>query len=157
FHPLVQFSERNRRALLKLLFDATAATLLEFGRRTLGGKVGFTLVLHTWDQQLRTHLHLHCLMPAGALALDRSRWIAGGRKFLLPGPGLWKMSRAKSLEGLAKLLDADELDLPPHLAALDTTVSRRRLLDEWRSKAWVVYSQPPFAGPHKLVEYLGRY
>jgi hypothetical protein len=64
----------NQRALLKLLFDATAATLLEFGRRTFHGTVGFTAGLHTWDQQLRTHLHLHCAMPAGALSRDRSRW-----------------------------------------------------------------------------------
>ena len=67
------------------------------------------------------------------------------------------MFRAKFLDGLAKLLDAGELDVPPQLAALTSADSRRRLLDDWRSKPWVVYSQPPFAGPRKLVEYLGRY
>jgi hypothetical protein len=39
---LILYSERNQRALLGLLFDARAATLLEFGRDDLGGQVGFT-------------------------------------------------------------------------------------------------------------------
>ncbi|MBI2193259.1 MAG: transposase [Planctomycetes bacterium] len=98
-------SERNHRAQLKLLFHATAATLLQFGRRSLPGQVGFTLVLHTWDQQLRTRLHLHELMTAGAVAPDGSRWIPGGRKFLFPVHGPPKMFRAKFLDGLAKRND----------------------------------------------------
>jgi len=85
---LILYSQRNQRALLKLLFDAVAQTLLEFGRQELGGKVGFTLVLHTWDQQLRAHFHVHGLIASGALADDGSRWIAGGRQFLFPVRGL---------------------------------------------------------------------
>jgi hypothetical protein len=153
----VYASERNQRALLKLLFDATAATLLEFGRKLLGGQVGFTLVLHTWDQQLRPHLHLHCLMASGAVAADGSRWLAGGVKFLFPVHGLSKMFRAKFLNGLAKLLDGGALDLPPELVAFANVEGRRQRLSLWLPKAWVVYSKPPFAGPRKLVEYLGRY
>jgi hypothetical protein len=84
-NALVLFSERNHRALLKLLFHAAAQTLLEFGRQELGGKIGFTLVLHTWDQQLRPHLHVHALIASGALSADGARWIAGGSRFLLLG------------------------------------------------------------------------
>jgi len=54
-NALALTSERNRRALWGLLFRATAETLLAFGRNNLGGTPGFTLVLHTWDQQLRPH------------------------------------------------------------------------------------------------------
>ena len=63
-NPLILWSERNQRSLLGLLFDAAAQTLLEFGRTEFGGKVGFTLVLHTWDQQLRAHYHLHGLIAS---------------------------------------------------------------------------------------------
>jgi hypothetical protein len=156
-NPLILYSERNQRALLGLLFDATAQTLLEFGRTQLGGKIGFTLVLHTWDQQLRAHFHLHGLIASGALAADGSRWIAGGRQFLFPVHGLSKMFRAKYLDGLAALLEADQLDVPPQLAELADLQSRRRWLRRWRKKSWVVYSQAPFAGPRKLLDYLGRY
>ena len=156
-NPLVQCSEPNQRALLKLLFDATAATLLKFGRGELGGKVGFTLVLHTWDQQLRPHLHVHCIMASGALGDEGQHWIAGGAKFLFPVCGLSEVFRAKYLDGLAELLAEGALDIPPQLAALGTPGCRRRLLRQWRTKPWVAYSKPPFAGPQKLLDYLGRY
>ena len=157
FHPLILFSERNQRALLKLLFDAAAQTLLQFGRQTFGGKIGFLLVLHTWDQQLRAHFHVHALIPSGALSADGSQWIAGGRQFLFPVRGLSKMFRGQYVDGVARLLERNELDLPPQLTALGEPAGRRRLLRQWRRKSWVVYSQAPVAGPRKLVDYLGRY
>jgi len=116
---LVLWSEPNQRALLKLLFDATAATLAQFGRRELGGQVGFTLVLHTWDQRMRTHLHLHCMIPSGALADGGSRWVAGGRHFLFSVRALSKVYRGKYLDGLTTLWRQGQLDLPPELSSLD--------------------------------------
>jgi hypothetical protein len=154
---LILYSERNQRALLGLLFDAAAATLLKFGRDELGGQLGFTLLLHTWDQRLRAHFHVHGLIASGALAADGSRWIAGGRKFLFPVRGLSKMFRGKYLDGLAELLDGDQLDLPPQFVQLADPVGRRRWLRRCRKRAWVVYLKPPFAGPRKLIDYLGRY
>lgn len=154
---LVLYSERNQRALLKLLFDATAQTLLEFGRQEFSGKVGFSLLLHAWDQQLRPHFHVHCLIASGALSADGSRWIAGGRKFLFPVRGLSKMFRAKYLDGLAGLLEKNRLDLPPQLVQRGDPTRRTRWLRPLRKKPWVVYSQRPFAGPCKLLDYLGRY
>jgi len=35
--------------------------------------------------------------------------------------------------------------------------AQRRFLGTLRAKPWVVYSKAPFAGPRKLVDYLGRY
>jgi len=156
-NPLVLWNTDNQRALLKLLFDAAAQTLLEFGRGELGGTIGFTLVLHTWDQRLRPHFHLHALIASGALSSDGSRWIAGGAKFLFPVHGLSKMFRGKFLDGLRKLFADGSLDLPPHLSVLRDATARRRFLGTLRAKRWVVYSKRPFAGPRKLVDYLGRY
>jgi hypothetical protein len=156
-NPLILWSESNQRVLLGLLFDAAAQTLLEFGHNEFDGKVGFTLVLHTWDQQLRAHFHLHGLIASGALADDGSRWIAGGRQFLFPVHGLSKMFRAKYLDGLAELLERGQLEIPPPLAELSEADTRRRWLRRCRKKPWVVYSQAPFAGPRKLLDYLGRY
>jgi predicted Zn-ribbon and HTH transcriptional regulator len=55
----------NKKILLSLLFKAVSETLLEFGQRRFGGTVGIIAVLHTWDQTLKDHFHLHCLIPAG--------------------------------------------------------------------------------------------
>jgi len=156
FNGLFLKSENNQRALLNLLFESVSATLSEFGRQTFGGQIGFTLVLHTWDQQLRPHFHLHCLIPSGALVKDgeSSRWVAGGSKFLFPVRGLSVMFRAKFLAGVRRLLDENSLELTP---SLESNVQQRQLIRKLFKKSWVVYSKPPFAGPKKLLDYLSRY
>jgi hypothetical protein len=154
---LILASERNRRALWDLLFQAAAGTLLAFGENNLGGKVGFTIVLHTWDQQLRPHFHVHCVIAAGALAGDGSRWIEAHKNFLFPVRALSKVFRGKYLEALQELLEAGKLDVPSHLTELSSPQRQRRWLRNLRRKAWVVYSKAPFAGPQKLLDYLGRY
>ena len=142
FHGLILYSERNQ-SLLRLLFDATAATLLTFGRSELGGQVGFTLVLHTWDQRLRAHYHLHCLIASGALSADGSQWIAGGRKFLFPVRGLSKMFRAKYLDGLEALLADGQLDIPPQLCWLKEPRGRRGWLRRCAGNpGWSTRSHP---------------
>lgn len=153
-NPWVLASEDNQRLLLKLLFDAASATLLEFGRSELGGQLGFTLVLHTWDQQLRPHFHLHGLVASGALLGD-DRWRAGGAKFLFPVRALSKMFRGKFLAGLRDLIDSGQLERPRR-DKLDTFIERR-LVRAISKKPWVVYSKAPFAGPRKLLDYLSRY
>jgi hypothetical protein len=63
----------NKKLMLTILFKAISQTLQAFGKNPdngLGGKIGFIALLHTWDQKLRDHFHLHCLIPGGALAED---------------------------------------------------------------------------------------
>lgn len=131
---------------------AARQTLLAFGRNNLGGTIGLTFVLHTWDQQLRPHVH--AVVTGGALADDGSRWIDAGAKFLFPVKALSKVFRGKYVEGVEKLLAENALDLPPQLV---DARQQRQLLRKLRRKPWVVYSKRPFAGPAKLLDYLGRY
>lgn len=69
-HELNVLAQGNPRQLYTMLFAATSATLIEFGRnpRWFGGEIAATLVLHTWGQTLTQHLHVHCLVAAGALS-----------------------------------------------------------------------------------------
>lgn len=143
-----------RRAVLRVVL---CETLVAFEQNNLGGKVGFTMVLHTWDQQLRPHFHVHCVIAAGALADDGTRWIEADKKFMFPVRALSKVFRAKYLESLQELLEEDQLDVPNYLAELKTPQHEHRWLRKLRRKAWVVYSKAPFAGPQKLFDYLGRY
>jgi len=154
-NPIILYCEENQRLLLNLLFQATAQTLLAFGRKNLGGQVGFTLVLHTWDQQLRPHFHVHAVIAGGALKTDG--WTSSGRQFLFPVRALSTVYRAKFLEKVAELCSAGKLKLPPQLKHLGTPDGLKKWLRGLRRKAWVVYSKPPFSGPAKLFDYLGRY
>ena len=106
-HDLNALAQGNPRVLYALLFRAAADTLLTFGRdpRHLGGTIGITAILHTWGQALTQHLHLHCLVTGGALATDRSHWIAGRSTFLFPVRALSPVFRAKYLAGLQRAFD----------------------------------------------------
>jgi hypothetical protein len=159
-NALILCHEQNQRAVLNLLFQATAATLLQFGHNNLGGTLGATLVLHTWDQQLRPHFHLHCLIPGGVLSDDGRQWLPARQRYLFPVRALSKVFRGKFLDGLRHLYDTNQLILPAAVqavAALTKPTRFRALLSALRHQPWVVYSKAPFAGPAKLLRYLGHY
>src|SRR5579863_9035864 len=74
---LAALALQNKRLIYNLLFHASAATLLEIARdpRHLGAEIGFFSVLHTWDQRLQHHPHVHCVLGcrrsrSGPLPLD---------------------------------------------------------------------------------------
>jgi hypothetical protein len=147
----------NPRPLLGLLFQAVSQTLLTFARNELGGTLGFLAVLHTWDQLLRDHFHLHCLVPGGALATDPDRWIPCPPRFLFHVEALGAVFRGKFLDGMKKLYREGKLVFPGDIAPLGTPKGFQQLLDTLYGKDWVVYCKPPFSGPEKVLDYLARY
>jgi hypothetical protein len=158
-HRLNAVAQGNPRVIYALLFRAAADTLLTFGHdpRHLGGTVGITAILHTWGQALTQHLHLHCLVTGGALAADRSRWIAGRSSFLFPVRALSTVFRAKYLAGLQRAFDAGQLRFAEGTADLDDRGAFNPFLARLRAVDWVVYAKRPFAGPEQVLDYLGRY
>src|SRR6266704_762007 len=135
----------NKKILLGLLFKAVSETLLEFGQTRLKGTLGIIAVLHTWDQILKDHFHLHCLVPAGALSFDHSHWIAARENFLFPVKALSRVFRAKFLALLQQSCDKGKIP------AANNTIKASR------QKSWVVYAKKPFGSPQTVLDYLGRY
>jgi ssDNA-binding Zn-finger/Zn-ribbon topoisomerase 1 len=147
----------NKRRLLGLLFTAASQTLLQFGRHNLGGQLGGIMVLHTWDQLLNAHFHVHCLVPGGALADDGTRWVPTHPAFLFPVKALGTVFRAKFLDALGHARMTAALTFNDTTAAFATPQGFAHLLDHLSTTAWVVYAKAPFAGPAQVVDYLGRY
>jgi Putative transposase/Transposase zinc-binding domain len=135
----------HKKILLALLFKAVSETLLEFGRSRLGGQVGFITVLHTWNQTLKDHFHLHCLVPAGALSLDHSRWIGARPNFLFPVTALSQVFRGKFLDLLQRACEKGKIP------------AANNEIKASRQKCWVVYAKKPFGSPQTVLDYLGRY
>ena len=142
------FFRRAPEVCLTSLFEAVSETLIDVARTKLKATIGFTAVLHTWNQKLGFHPHLHCVVPAGGLSLDGSRWIPTSRRFFLPVKSLRKLFRAKLLSKIERALRAGEIlgDLAKDLALLRRT-----------PKTWNVYAKRPLAGPGHVVRYLSRY
>ena len=158
-HTLNALAQGNPRVLYTLLFRAVAATLTTFGRdpRHLGGDLGGTAILHTWGQNLSQHLHLHCIVPGGALTQDGARWIAAPPGFLFPVRALAQVFRGKYLHGLQRAFPAGTLAFAGSTAPLADPATFAAWLQDLRRPDWVVYAKRPFAGPTQVLEYLGRY
>src|SRR5271157_2101915 len=156
---LAPLALRNQRLLYDLLFRAASETLRQIAAdpRHLGARIGGLAVLHTWSQNLRHHPHLHCLVPAGGLALDHSRWIACRPGFFLPVRVLSRLFRGKMLAFLQQAYKKGELRCLGTTANLAEPRQFHSLLRRLRSMEWVVYAKPPFGGPAHVLKYLARY
>ena len=156
---LAPLALQNKRLIYNLLFHTSAATLLEIARdpRHLGAEIGFFSVLHTWDQRLQHHPHVHCVLAAGGLAPDHSRWISSRRSFFLPVKVLSRVFRGKFVAGLKTAFRAGALQFHGHLLPLAEPRAFASWLRVLFRHDWVVYSKRPFGGPEHVLRYLGAY
>jgi hypothetical protein len=147
----------NKKPLINILFQSVWQTLAQFAQRRLGGTLGITAVLHTWDQTLLDHFHLHCLVPAGVLSFDRNRWVSARQDFLFPVKALSLVFRAKFLDSLKKSFDQNTLLFDGQIAPWADARRFDGLVKGLRKKPWVVYAKKPFGSPAHVLDYLGRY
>lgn len=149
-HKLNDLISYNKKLLYQILFQAVWETIKTLGLdpKRLGGLMGIIAILHTWGQNLFRHNHLHCIVPGGALTTKG--WKPSKKGFLFPVKVISKIFRGIYVSKLRALYENNELKLPDRL-------NFNNLLDALMKKNWVVYSKEPFAGPKKLLNYLGRY
>jgi len=125
--------------------------------RHLGAEIGFFSVLHSWNQRLQFHPHIHCVIAAGGLAQDHASWISARRSFFLPIGVLSRVFRGKFVAGLRNAFHRGELQFHGSLLPL----AQPRAFSAWLRVLfrhhWVVYSKPPFGGPEHVLRYLGAY
>jgi len=158
-HHLGPLALQNPRHLYGLLFRAVAQTLQDIAGdpKHLGAEIGGFAVLHTWGQQLHHHPHLHCVLPAGGLALDGAAWVACRPHFFLPVRVLSRRFRRLYLAGLAQLYGQGHLTLTGRCRELAEPPAWRRLLAALRDQEWVVYAKEPIQDPQHVLKYLARY
>jgi hypothetical protein len=153
----------NARLVYGLLFEAASCAVAELAAQPkwLGAQVGLVAVLHTWGQTLTLHPHLHVLATGGGLSCDRRGraddepvWRSCRPGFFLPVRVLSRLFRGKYLAGLREAYAQGKLRLGEALAEPAAFAAWLRGL---YGQDWVVYSQPPCAGPEVVLKYLARY
>jgi hypothetical protein len=100
---------------------------------------------------------VHCVIAAGGLAPDHSRWISSRRSFFLPIKVLGRVFRGKFLAGLKTAFREGKLEFHGHLAPLADPRSFAAWIRVLFRHDWVVYSKRPFGGPEHALRYLGAY
>ncbi len=158
-HALVPLIWQNKKLLFGLLFETSAATLLEVAANParLGAEIGFLAILHTWGQTLQRHPHIHCVVPGGGLSLDHSRWVRVAPHFFLPVRVLSRVFRGKFLAGLGQAFDRKRLAFHGELGRLANKKTFAVFLRSLSREDWVVYAKAPFGGPEHVLAYLARY
>jgi hypothetical protein len=158
-HRLAPLVLQNKKVLYDLLFRTSAETLQEVARdpRHLGAEIGFFSVLHTWSQQLNAHPHVHCVVPAGGLSLDHTRWVRSPENYFLPKEVLRKVFRGKFVDALKQAFRDGQLNFHGDLKLLAQTKTFAAWLRPLYRQDWIVYLKRPFGGPAYVLQYLGRY
>lgn len=157
-HELNALYGTHPRWVIDTLFASSAATLGEFAANArwmgvAGGTPAFSLMLHTWTQDLRRHLHLHAVMACGVL--QGGHWHAPRRKpdFLFPVRALSKVFRGKFLQALGQAHRHRQIERDPQ-GTEPAWRARQRALYRYD---WVVYAKAPLGGPAQALEYLSHY
>lgn len=138
------------RVFYALLFRAVGTTLVEIARTKLHVLAGLLAILHTWSQTMMLHPHIHCVVPGGGFSDRHGRWVSVRKpKFFLPVKVLSLRFRTNLCALLEEAFDAGKLRIDgPEF---------RRILVLARTRTWVVYCKPPFAGPRAVLRYLANY
>jgi Putative transposase/Transposase zinc-binding domain len=159
-HELIPLALQNPTVVYGIFFRAVSQALLTIAAdpRHLGARLGFLAVLHTWNQKLLAHPHIHCLVPAGGLAVDQTRWISRRHpKFFLPAKVLGAKFRGKFLALLRRAFRRGKLQFRGAVAPLQKRQAFDRFTWSLKNKDWVVYAKKPFAGPRHVIQYLAHY
>jgi hypothetical protein len=158
-HTLNPLIGHNKKVLFKLLFEASAETLLEVAAdpKHIGAEIGFLSILHTWGQTLQPHPHIHCVVPGGGLSADHEHWIRAPNHFFLPVKVLSRVFRGKFTAGLRRAFRRRKLVFLGSCVSLAQPNAFSAFLRTLFHDDWVVYAKKPFGGPEHVLHYLARY
>ncbi len=128
---------QNQALIYSLFFKLAWETLKTFGLndRKLHGKLGATGVLHTHSRELNYHVHIHFIVPAGAIDKKHNLWRKKSGKYLFNERNLAKVFHAKWIEAIKK---------------------QKLIVKDTIPNDWIVNSKLVGRGD-KALTYLGKY
>ena len=157
-HELNPLIYCNQNLLYGLLHRCCAETLLELSadKKWLGATPGIIQVLHTWNQELDYHVHMHCIVSGGGLTKD-GKIQKSAKNFFIRTEVLRDKFRGKYLAHLSSLYENGSL-------AFSSSCEKLRnyyYWQEWKNRLykmdWCPYIKETFNGFGNAIEYLGRY
>ena len=159
-HELNPMILSNKNIMLDILFKSAAETLLTFAhnpKHGLGGKLGFIAILHSWDQRLNAHFHLHCLIAGGAITEDGKDFKPCKKDYFFNEEALGLVFRGKFIEYMSQAYQSGSLSFPGICAPYERPEKFKQLKTNLYCHKWVVSVQSPITRPEYVLEYLGRY
>ena len=157
-HELNSLIYCNQTLLYSLLHRCCAETLLELSadKKWLGATPGIIQVLHTWNQELDYHVHMHCIVSGGGISEDLKLRKSKG-KFFIPVFVLRDKFKGKYMACLKKLHAQDSLYFSEACSHLQDSGQWYSFCNSLYNKDWCPYIKETFNGFGNAIEYLGKY
>lgn len=157
-HELNPLIYCNQKLLYGLLHRCCAETLLELSsdKKYLGATPGIIQVLHTWNQEIDYHIHMHCIVSGGGLTKEM-KIRKSSKNFFIPVYVLRDKFKGKYLALLDSLYHRKLLCFSESCKYLQNLNEWNKLKDSLYSKDWCPYIKETFNGFGNAIEYLGRY
>lgn len=148
----------NQRLLYGFFHRCCAETLLELSadKNHLGATPGIIQVLHTWDQEINYHVHMHCIVSGGGLTPDH-KIRKTKSSFFIRVEILRDKFKGKFLAGLQSFFKNGQLDFSASCKKLLNSYEWTQFRDSLYKKDWCPYIKETFNGFGNAIEYLGRY
>lgn len=152
-HQLNELWQYNKTEFTSILFAAASQTLSQLlaDPQFLGARPGILAALHTWNQKLGVHVHLHVLVTAGGLSED-GQWLPTQKDCLLPRKVLMIKFRGKFKAMLRAQFNKGKLKLPPKLSRTQFYALLYKLSGPWNVKIHDAYRDG-----QSVTTYLARY
>ena len=158
----------NRREMFRLLFRSAWESLRTIIEEEQQFEAAAAMVLHTWNQHLESHVHVHAVVPGGGPSLKHpDQWKRAvpppherpDRWWLVDANELRREFRTRFLAGLRRLHAAGNLKLEGTWSRLRDADHFETFLAPLEAKSWVTYIEPPPKGsrPEDVIRYLARY
>lgn len=157
-HELNPLIYCNQKLLYGLFHRCCSETLLELAadKKYLGAVPGIIQVLHTWNQELLYHVHMHCIVSGGGLTKDHKIRCSSG-KFFIPVRVLRDKFKGKFMACLISLYETGSLVFSSSCGKLRNSYEWAAFTQTLYGKDWCPYIRETFNGFGNAIEYLGRY
>ena len=157
-HELNPLIYCNQKLLYGIFHKCCAGTLLELSapKKYLGAVPGIIQILHTWNQTLDYHVHMHCIISGGGLTKEHKIRLSSG-KFFIPVRVLRDKFKGKFMAGLSSLYRDGSLVFSSACAKLRNSCEWSEFTQILYGKEWCPYIKETFNGFGNALEYLGRY
>ena len=157
-HELNPLLYCNQKLLYGLLHRCCADTLLELSadKKWLGATPGIIQILHTWNQELNYHVHMHCIVSGGGLTRD-GKIRKSSKSFFIRTEVLRDKFKGKFMARLSSLYESGSLAFSPSCETLRNSYEWKEFKNSLYGKDWCPYIKETFNGFGNAIEYLGRY
>jgi hypothetical protein len=154
FNPIYLY---NKKEFTNVILRAARISLMKAIEKKWGVKGGGVMVFHSWGSDLKTHPHVHIIVPAGGVSKNGA-WKSFKKDYIASDEVLAAIFRKEFIRELKLSLKKKKIIIPAQLGYIDMNyASFLDFIDGVYSKDWHVKSIINSGGDIKVVKYLGRY